>query len=116
MNNINLMFRMLGPELEPDQEEGFARVAEWEICGRHNGYLMVTALGNPAAIDACFAALHYLGRDPAVIGAWNCDGTQVDGYTFDFAVWQSAAADVDGVRPTEFHDTLGWAGWAPKEI
>uniref|UniRef100_UPI0030DB2C8C hypothetical protein n=1 Tax=uncultured Arenimonas sp. TaxID=546226 RepID=UPI0030DB2C8C len=71
---------------------------------------------------------HYLaaaGRAPTLIGAWNEDGTQVEGYALNEAEWLAVApdeldtTDPDNpvpVRPTAFREIHGWAGWGEKQL
>lgn len=119
---MNLVFSMQGPRLTEEQASGFAAFAQWVVLHERNGRLLVDGIGEQANVEAVMGLLTQLGRAPAVIGAWNPDGTMVEGYTLDEAAWVAVAPDippaVEGgqpTRPTGFSEIHGWAGWAPKQ-
>ena len=121
---ISLIFSMNGPRLTEEQDSGFAAFAQWVVLHERNGRLLVDGIGEQANVEAVMGLLTQLGRAPAVIGAWNPDGTTVDGYVLNEAEWLAVAPDdfdttdpenLIPVRPTSFREVHGWAGWAPKQ-
>lgn len=122
---ISLIFSMLGPRLTEDQASGFAAFAQWVVLNERNGRLLVDGIGEQANVESVMSMLTQLGRAPAVIGAWNLDGTMVEGYTLNEAEWLAVAPDdfdtTDPenpvpVRPAAFREIHGWAGWASKQL
>lgn len=118
---ISLIFAMNGPRLTEDQAGGFAAFARWVVVNERNGRLLVDGIGEQENVERAMGLLAQLGRDPAVIGAWDIDGTMIPGYTLNEAAWLAVAPDIppaeeggQPTRPTAFAETHGWAGWAPR--
>ena len=122
---INLIFSMNGPRLTDEQAGSFAAFAQWVVLNERNGRLLVDGIGKAEDVAGVMAMLGKLGREPRAIGAWNMDGTAVEGYPLIVAEWIEAAPDwIDAtdpenpvaVRPTEFREIHQWGGWAAKEV
>lgn len=121
---ISLIFSMNGPRLTEEQASGFSAFAQWVVLHERNGRLLVDGIGEQANVEAVMSMLTQAGRQPTIIGAWNEDGTPVDGYALNEAEWLAVAPDefdaIDPenpipVRPTAFRGIHGWAGWAAKQ-
>lgn len=117
---INLLFSMLGPRLTDEQAGSFAAFAQWAVLHERGGRLLVDGIGQQADVERVMLMLQGAGREPRIIGAWNFDGTLVEGYALDEAAWLAVApdeldADGNASRPTEFREIHGWAGWEPKQ-
>lgn len=122
---ISLIFSMLGPRLTDEQASGFTTFAKWVVLNERNGRLLVDGIGQQASVEAVMAMLTQAGRDPRIIGAWNPDGSPVEGYPLNEAEWLAVAPDEFDtsdpenpvpVRPTAFREIHGWAGWEPKQL
>lgn len=117
---INLIFTMNGPRLTDEQASGFSAFAQWVVLNERNGKLLVDGIGKQEDVSQVIGILQQMGRAPKVIGAWNMDGTLVEGYALDESVWVEVAPDIVveevAVRPTGFGEIHSWGGWAPKNI
>lgn len=122
---ISLIFSMLGPRLTEEQASGFSAFAQWVVLNERNGRLLVDGIGEQANVESVMAMLTQAGRQPTIIGAWQQDGTPVEGYPLNEVEWLAVAPDdfdttdpenPTPVRPTAFRETHGWAGWAPKQL
>ena len=122
---MSLIFAMNGPRLTPEQASGFSAFAQWVVLNERNGRLLVDGIGEQSNVDQVLAMLAVAGRAPTLIGAWNEDGTQVEGYALNEAEWLAVApdeldtTDPDNpvpVRPTAFREIHGWAGWGEKQL
>lgn len=115
---INLIFSMNGPRLTDEQASSFSAFAQWVVLNERNGRLLVDGIGKAEDVGGVIAMLGQLGRQPVAIGAWEEDGTPVDGYPLNEAEWLQVAPDivVDDVasRPASFSETHQWGGWEPK--
>ena len=120
MNMINLVFSMNGPMLTDEQSGKFSAFAQWVVLNERNGKLLVDGIGKQEDVGQVVGILQQMGRAPKVIGAWNMDGTLVEGYALDESAWVEVAPDVVveevAVRPTGFSEIHSWGGWAPKNI
>lgn len=122
---INLIFTMNGPRLTTEQASAFSELAQWVVLNEREGRLLVDGVGKPEHVAGVMAALTQMGRAPVAIGAWNDDGTKVEGYTLSVGAWCVAAPDVIDAtdpqklvvsRPVSFKEIHRWAGWEPKEL
>lgn len=121
---ITFVFSMLGPQLSDEQESAFRAYAEWRVINERNGRLLVDGIGEPDNLLTALDALTQMGRYPIAIGAWDADGTPVNGYQLDEFAWLAVApddfdmTDPDNpvpVRPTAWRDIHRWAGWGEKQ-
>lgn len=121
---INLIFTMNGPRLTDEQSLSFSAFAQWVVLNERNGRLLVDGIGEAESVAGVMAMLGQLGREPVAIGAWNIDGTPVDGYPLNEAEWLAVAPDIPDpadeeslafVRPTAFAEIHSWGGWGMKE-
>lgn len=121
---ITLLFSMLGPRLDDSQADQFSAFAQWVVLNEREGRILVDGIGEQADIGRAIGALTAMGRAPRVIGAWNLDGTRVEGFDIDHAAWCAVAPDlVDRTdpenpvyyRPVAFEETHRWAGCGPKQ-
>lgn len=113
---ITLLFSMLGPRLDDGQSDQFAAFAQWVVLNERDGRLLVDGIGAQADITRAISALIAMGRAPKIIGAWQPDGTSVEGFAVDHAAWIEVAPDIaEDTRPTGFSEIHRWAGWEPKQ-
>lgn len=113
---ITLLFSMLGPRLDDAQADQFSAFAQWVVLNERAGRILVDGLGEQTDITRAIGALTAMGRDPKIIGAWQPDGTRVDGIALDPAAWIEVAPDIaEDTRPTGCSEIHRWAGWEPKQ-
>lgn len=122
---VTFIFSMLGPMLTEAQADGFREYAEWRVVNERNGRLLVDGIGEADNLLTAMQALTSMGRDPIAIGAWEQDGTPIDGYALNEIAWLEVAPDdydtTDpenpvAVRPVVWRDIHTWAGWGNKII
>lgn len=122
---ITFVFSMLGPQLSEEQEGAFAAYAQWRVVNERNGRLLVDGIGEADNLLTALDALTQMGRYPIAIGAWNEDGSPVDGYPLDELAWLAVAPDewdeTDpdnpvAIRPTCWRDIHRWSGWGEKRM
>ena len=115
---MNLLFSMLGPRLDAEQEQVFQHFARWVVLNERNGRLLVDGIGEQSAVATVMALL--AGREPVLIGGWDIEGQPMDDYPLDEAAWLDVAPDdfdvTDpenpiAIRPTSYRQVHGWAGW-----
>lgn len=121
---ITLIFSMLGPRLDDPQATQLAAFAQWVVLNEREGRILVDGIGEQADIGRAIGALTAMGRAPRIIGAWNQDGTRVEGIALDHDAWVEVAPDlVDRTdpenpitsRPLAFAEIHRWAGWGSKQ-
>ena len=121
---ITILFSMLGPRLDESQADQFSAFAQWVVLNERDGRLLVDGIGEQTDITRAIGALTAMGRAPRIIGAWNQDGTRVEGIALDHDAWVEVAPDlVDRTdpenpvyyRPVAFEETHRWAGWGSKQ-
>lgn len=121
---ITFVFSMNGPILTEEQAGAFRQYAEWRVVNERGDRLLVDGIGERTDLLRALGALTQMGRDPIAIGAWNEDGTPVEGYALNEAAWLDVAPDdwdlTDpenpvAVRPTAWRDIHRWAGWGEKQ-
>lgn len=122
---IAFVFSMLGPRFTEEQSGLFRDRAEWRVINMRNGRMLVDGIGEASDLGPVLDALNTMGRSPIAIGAWEMDGTPLDGYALNEAAWLEVAPDLfDNAdpenpvpyRPTEWSDIHGWAGWGEKRL
>lgn len=115
---INLIFSMNGPRLTDEQASSFSAFAQWVVLNERSGRLLVDGIGEPENVGKVVDILEQMQRAPKIIGAWNQNGTLVDGYTINHSAWAEAApaliVDEVSVWPTQFSEIHAWGGWQPK--
>lgn len=121
---ITLIFSMLGPRLDDAQADQFSAFAQWVVLNERDGRILVDGIGDQADITRAIGALHAMGRDPIVIGAWDQSGARVPGYEINHGAWCDVAPDiVDNTdpdnpvasRPVAFAEVHRWEGWGDKQ-
>lgn len=110
---INVLFSIVGPDIPRDEFSFLSRIMEPVILNDRGGRLFIDALIVAESLTASMYGLDIFGRDPQIIGAWNFDGTMVEGHTLNIEAWRQVAEEESAV---EFINTHGWAGWAEKQI
>lgn len=117
---INLIFSMDGPRLTSEQAASLSAFAQWVVLNERNGCLLVDGIGKPESVAGVMATLVQMGRSPETIGAWDMDGAPVPEYPLAVAQWVDVAPDIIvnelPVRPVDFSEIHGWAGWGPKQV
>ena len=119
----SVLFSMLDGAITQAQQDALANLnAQWVLINHRSGRFLIDIVGPKSQLTAIRNYLLSAGRDPIVIGVWDCDGNVIQpGLLSD---WLNVAQDVvtynasgniaSTSRPASFRSTNEWAGWAAR--
>lgn len=117
------LFSMLDGPITQAQRDALANLdAQWVLINHRNGRFLIDIVGPKKQLAAIRRYLVDAGRDPIVIGVWDCDGNVIQ--SGQLSDWLNVAEDVvtydasgnvaSITRPVAFRSTNEWAGWAAR--